>query len=279
MDALRTRPPRNTGPIELRDYGPSGRRLGTAADCYDGSPWELHRGELVEQMGSKDIHGILMALLAALFRTHARPSLTVMSDVYCDLSDAEGPSLRAPDVALVSGLSTPKNEAFAGTPILAVEVRGTQSKRYLEEKVKLYLEHDWPWVWIVHAERQEVEVLQPRVGSVVYRRGTEVPLLPELDKYGLTAVPVDALFDEREFSRFNDEWVRARERSQASVEVRAQAVLDVLRARSLAVPEPVRARILASSDLAALERGLMLAATAPSAEAFASEIMGALTAA
>ena len=28
MDALRTRPPRDTGPIELRDYGPSGRRLG-----------------------------------------------------------------------------------------------------------------------------------------------------------------------------------------------------------------------------------------------------------
>ena len=271
MDALRTRPPRNTGPIELRDYSSSGRRLGTAADCYDGSPWELHRGELVEQMGSKDIHGILMALFAALFRTHARPGLTVMSDVYCDLSDAEGPSLRAPDVVLVRGLSTPKNEAFAGTPILAVEVRGTQSKRYLEEKVKLYLEHDWPWVWIIHAERQEVEVLQPRVGSVVYRRGTSVPFLPDLDKYGLTAVPVEALFDEREVSRFNDEWVRARER--------ADAVLNVLRARSLALPEPVRARILASGDLASLERCLVLAATAPSAEAFASEIMGALTAA
>ncbi|MCC6554154.1 MAG: Uma2 family endonuclease [Polyangiaceae bacterium] len=275
MDAVRTRPPRNTGPIELRDYGPTGRRLGTAADCFDGSPWELHRGELVEQMGSKDIHGILMALLAALFRTHARPGLTVMSDVYCDLSDAEGPSLRAPDVVLVRGLTSPKNEAFTGTPILAVEVRGTQSKRYLDEKVKLYLEHDWPWVWIVHAERQEVEVLQPHVGSVVYRRGTEVPLLPELDKYGLGAVPVEALFDEREVSRFNDEWVQAR----TSVEVRAQAVLDVLRARSLAVPERVRARVLACSDLAALERCLVLAATAPSAEAFASEIMGALTAA
>jgi hypothetical protein len=141
--------------------------------------------------------------------------------------------------------------------------------------VKLYLEHDWPWVWIIHAERQEVEILRPRVGSVVYRRGTEVPLLPELDKYGLEAVPVAALFDERELGRYNDEWVQAR----TSVEVRAQAVLDVLRARSLAVPEPVRARILASGDLAALERCLVLAATALSAEAFASEVTGVLTAA
>lgn len=55
----------------MRDYGPNGCKLGTFADCYDGSPWELHRGELVEQIGARDIHGILMALIAALFRTHA----------------------------------------------------------------------------------------------------------------------------------------------------------------------------------------------------------------
>ena len=113
-----------------------GRRLGTVADCYDGSPWELHRGELVEQMGSKDIHGLVMAILAALFHTHARTGLTVMTDVYCDLSDDEGPSLRAPDVVIVRDLAQAKNEAYRGTPVLAVEVRGTQSKRYLEEKVR-----------------------------------------------------------------------------------------------------------------------------------------------
>jgi hypothetical protein len=54
MNALPARPPRDTGPIELRDFGPTGRRLGTAADCYDGSrhvasggyslqsPWDPH---------------------------------------------------------------------------------------------------------------------------------------------------------------------------------------------------------------------------------------------
>jgi hypothetical protein len=220
-------------------------------------------------MGSKDIHGVLMALLAALLRTHARPGLTVMTDVYCDLSDAEGPSLRAPDVVLVGDLSKPKNEAYTGTPILAIEVRGTQSKRYLEEKVKLYLEHDWPSIWIVHAERQEIEVLQPGAGSVVYRRGSVVSLLPELDKHGLTAVPVAALFDESEASRFNDEWVQTRERTQTM----QRAILEVLRARGLDVPEGVRARVLATGDIATLERWLALAATAPSVEAFARAIV------
>src|SRR5262249_57469448 len=86
MKALLVRLPRDTGPIELRDFGPTGRRLGTVADCYDGSPWELHRGELWEQMGSKDIHGIVMALLARLFGIHARPGMTVMTDVYSHLS-------------------------------------------------------------------------------------------------------------------------------------------------------------------------------------------------
>jgi Uma2 family endonuclease len=262
MYALRSRPPRNTGPIELRDFGPTGRRLGTPADCYDGSPWELHRGELWEQMGSKDIHGIVMAILAALFRTHARPGMTVMNDVYCDLSDATGASLRAPDVVVVSDLAAPKDEVYTGTPILAVEIRGTQSKRYLEEKVKLYLEHAWPCTWIVHAERREVEVLRPGSGSVLYRAGAAVPLPPALDKHGLRALPVAAFFDDAEASRCNDGWVQARET--------AQAVLAVLAARGLVVSDAARARVLDTRDPATLHRWLTLAATAPSAEAFAA---------
>ncbi|MGK4002643.1 Uma2 family endonuclease [Sorangium sp. So ce1036] len=259
-----TRPPRNTGPIELRDFGPTGRRLGTAADCYDGSPWELHRGELVEQMGSRDIHGIVMALVAALFRTHAREGLTVMTDVYCDLSDQAGPSLRAPDVVVVGDLAAPRNDAYRGTPVLAVEIRGTQSKRYLEEKVKLYLEHDWPWVWIAHAERRELEVVRPGSASITYRPGAEVPLLPELGKHGLGAVPVAALFEERDASRFTDEWVAAR--------TQARAILAVLAARGLAVPGAVEARVLACEAPAALERWLAAAATAASGEAFADVV-------
>jgi Putative restriction endonuclease len=264
MEALPTRPPRDTGPIELRDFGPMGRRLGTKADCYDGSPWELHRGELVEQMGSLDIHGIVMALVAALFHTHARAGLTVMTDVYCDLSDDEGPSLRAPDVVLVRDLTQARNAAYRGTPVLAVEVRGTQSKRYLEEKVKLYLEHDWPWVWIVHAERREVQVMRAGTASVTYRPGALVPLLPELDEHGLEEVPVAAFFEKRESDRFTSRWMEARGEAHG----RAQALASVLAARGLAVPDAVRARVEATTDLALLDRWLVVAATCTSAEAF-----------
>jgi len=270
MEALSARPPRDTGPLEIRDFGPTGRRLGTFDDCYEGSPWELHRGELWEQMGSKDIHGIVMALLAALFRTHARQGITVMTDVYCDLSDAVSASLRAPDVVMVGDLAKPKDAVYTGTPILAVEVRGTQSKRYLEEKVKLYLEHDWPCTWIVHAERQEVEVVRPGTAPVVYRRGAEVPFLPELDRYGLPALPVTAFFDQEEARPFNDGWVAAQERAQQ----RVLAVLSVLDARDLVIPDAARARVRACRDDRALARWLTLAATATTGEAFAEALAG-----
>lgn len=260
MTALPFRPPRDTGPIEVRDYGPSGRKLGTFEDCYTGSPWELHRGELVEQMGSRDIHGILVALITALFRTHARPGLTVMTDVYCDLSDATGPSLRAPDVALVSGLTRPKDDFFRGTPLVAVEVRGTQSKRYLEEKVKLYLEHDWPCTWMVHASRGEVEVVEPGKAPVVYRAGSEVPLVPQLDRHELTAVPVTALFDQLQAIRYADGWVQAR--------ARAASVLEVLTARGLVLSPADRERVATCTDPELLSKWLVAAATAPDSAAF-----------
>ncbi|MEP7123020.1 MAG: Uma2 family endonuclease, partial [Byssovorax sp.] len=138
------------------------------------------------------------------------------------------------------------------------------SKRYLEEKVKLYLEHDWPTVWIAHAERREVEVVTSGVASVTYPLGTEVPFPADLDKYHLKAVPVAAFFDEREISRFNDGWVKATGR--------AQAILDVLDARNIAVPGSLRARVANCSDPALIDRWLAQAATCADAVAFAKAI-------
>ena len=268
MDAERTRAPRNTGPIELRDFGPNGRRLGTPDDCYDGSPWELHRGELVEQMGSKDIHAIVMALLAALFSVHARDGITTMADVYCELSDEQGQSLRAPDVVLVKDLLEPKDAAYSGIPVLAVEIRGTQSKRYLEEKVKLYFEHDWPEVWIVHAEREEVEILRPGLASVVYRKGSEVPLPEELDKYGLTKVPVSSFFDQQEVTEFVAKWVHAHGETRG----RLKSIHQVLLARGLDVPSKTLGRMSTETDLAKIDRWITLAATAPDVSTFVNAL-------
>ena len=268
MDAERTRAPRNTGPIELRDFGPLGRRLGTPDDCYDGSPWELHRGELVEQMGSKDIHAIVMALVTALFAVHARDGITTMTDVYCDLTDDSGESLRAPDVVLVRDLFMPQNEAYRGIPVLAVEVRGTQSKRYLEEKVKLYLDHDWPEVWIIHAERHEVEILRRGLASVVYCKGSDVPLPKDLDKYGLTKVPATSFFDQQEVTQFVAKWVHARGEARGEARGRVASIIQVLLARGLDLPPKALVRITNETDLARVDRWLTLAATVSTADAF-----------
>lgn len=271
MHALRKtptlRPPPDSGPIALRGFGPNGGRLGTVADCEEDSGWELHHGELVEQMGSKDIHGVVIALIAALFRTHARPSLVVLTDVYCDLSDEKGPSLRAPDVVLAGGM-VPHNDVLRVKPILAVEVRGTQSKKYLEQKVQLYVEHEWPCVWIAHAERAELEVVQPGMAPVVYRPGAFVPLPPELDKYGLTEVPVTGVFDGEALAPYNDGWVAARERAAE----RRRSIFAVLDARGLRFPDAVRLQIERELQPEKLTAWLALAATATDGQAFAQQL-------
>ena len=49
-------------------------------------------------------------------------------------------------LVIVGDFTSPRNEAYRGTPVLAVEVRGDAIKRYLADKVQLDLEHDWTWV-------------------------------------------------------------------------------------------------------------------------------------
>lgn len=240
MRALQKRPPRDTGPLEWRDYGPQGCRLGTYDDCYEGSSWELHRGELVEQMGSKDLHAVVMAIITALFRCHAIRGLRTMTDVYCDLTDALGPSVRAPDVVLVDGTGPLRDDFVRVTPVLAVEVRATQSKKHIEEKVSLYLSHDWPLLWIAHAERGELEVQRPHAEPVVIRPGSDVPLPPELHKHGMRSIPVEALFDEAIAERYTEGWVQMR-------------TLSRLFERRLG-------RALSADELGALHRALALGA-------------------
>ncbi len=273
-----------TGPIELRDVGPTGRKLGTPDDCYDDSPWELHRGELVEKPVSHDIHSVAMVFSSTLFRVHARDGHTVMNDVYCVLDDEHGASRRAPDTVLVKQLVNPKGEAFRGLPILAVEIRATQSKKNLDEKVQLYLEHDWPTVWIVHTERREVEVVKKGLASVVYRVGTQVPLVPELDKYGLTSVPVSAFFDDVEGIKYTDGWVHARGHASGFADglasgfvdgrtrERASALIDVLTMRGFVVTPLVRERVLSCGDLDQLQRWFGLALKATNLDAFVADM-------
>jgi hypothetical protein len=270
-----------TGPIEQRDFGPNGRRLGTPADCEDDdTPWELHRGELVERPVSHDIHSVVIGILTNLFGSHVRDGYSAMPDIHCVLDDALGKSRRAPDVVIARTIKNPKNEALHGIPVLAVEVRATQGKKHLEEKVKLYLEHDWPTVWNVHTERREVEVVQQGLASVTYRPGASVPLPVELDKYGLSSMPVTAFFDVNEASKYIDQWVRANGyndgrangyndgRNDGIAQGRAAALVDVLLVRRLDVPDSARKRIASCTDLDTLQRWFTLALTATNIDEF-----------
>jgi hypothetical protein len=298
------RPLVRTGPIAQRDRGPNGRPLGTPDDCYEDSPWELHRGELVERPVSYDIHAVVMGILTALFHVHARDGYTIMDDIDCVLDDDLGESRRAPDVAIVHQLENPKGEAYRGIPVLAVEIRATQRKKHLEEKVALYIDHDWPTVWLVHTEGRKVEVVKKGLASVVYRIGTSVPMIPELDKYGLSTVPVSAFFDDVESSTYIDAWVKKRSFSDGRkkglvdgrkkglvdghkkgiadghkkgivdgrTRERARALLDVLLVRGFDVPANVRERITSCTDLDTLQRWFTRALTATNAHAFVKSL-------
>ncbi len=268
--------PRNTGPIELRDLGPNGRPLGTPDDCYDGSRWDLHRGELVLQMSAKLEHCVVMGMLTTLFNTHARHDVKALPDVYCDLSDDKGSSLRAPDVVIVEGVEPDPNDPSGGpvrgNPLLAVEIRATQSKKQLDEKIKLYVEHDWPEIWLVHTDRDEVEVLRQGSKRRTFVRGDDVPLVPEVDKYGLKALPVAAFFDEAEMKKYTHEWVErcveTKTRTTVELQTRSKILLETLLIRGLDVSAAARARITKCTDLDTLTRWFKLAMTAPNADAF-----------
>lgn len=55
-----------------------------------------------------------------------------------------------------------------------------------------------------------------------------------------------------------------REKADLRTEGRAESVLTLMRARGLAVSEPVKAQVLSCKDLSQLERWLLRAATAAS---------------
>ncbi len=99
---------------------------------------------------------------------------------------------------------------------------------------------------------------------MVYRRGTYVPLMPELDKHGLTALPVAAFFDEQQAIRFNDGWATALKG--------ARMVLGFVDARGFVLPQAARERVLAERDEHVLDRWVPLAATARSADAFVASL-------
>jgi len=180
-----------------------------------------------------------------------------------DAGYALGPGdLRAPDVAV--GNVPDRPGWIAGVPPLALEYAGSgQDEDKLREKIADLLEAGTRWVWVVRLlGPRRVEVHAP--GEAVRTVGPGDQLhAPGVLK---NPVPVEALYDRKAAheATFRNLLQRQGYESLEAVrdEGRAQALLAVLAARGIAVPEEARARILACRDVAQLDAWIQRAAIA-----------------
>jgi Arc/MetJ-type ribon-helix-helix transcriptional regulator len=98
------------------------------------------------------------------------------------------------------------------------------------------------------------------VPSILHEMELVSMVLPEAARSALEAMMTMMTSGSYEYqSDLVKRWVR--EVAEAKAEGKAEAVLQLLEARSVAVGDEVRARILACRDLAQLERWLLRAAT------------------
>ncbi|MEO7327065.1 MAG: Uma2 family endonuclease [Minicystis sp.] len=184
-----------------------------------------------------------------------------------DAGYSAGPKdLRAPDVSV--GNVPDKPGWIQGVPPLAVEYAGSgQDEATLQLKIADLLGAGTKWIWVVR-------LLGPRRVEV-HERG--VPLRTfgpgeELIAPGILQNPVlvEALFDREVAHRFTLRNLLQREgyqslddvREEGREEGRARAVLAVLAARGVPVPDEIAARILACHEAATLDGWLRRAATA-----------------
>lgn len=179
-------------------------------------------------------------------------------------------SLRAPDIAL--GNVPDRPGWISGVPPLAVEYASTgQDEDELQSKIAELLEAGTRWLWVVRlVGPRRVEVYEKGQPMRTFGPGEEL-LAPGVLR---NAVPVEALYDRsvaHEHTLRNLLQRRGYEsldevREQGREEGRAQALLDVLEARGLAVSATVRERVLGTRDPEVLRGWLGRAITVARAE-------------
>ena len=136
-----------------------------AAMPDDGNRWELVAGELIMMTPAGWKHGAIAGRLQAWLASHVEENdlgLVFAAETGFRLS-RNPDTIRAPDVAFVAKgrlTSLPTQEVFwPGVPDLAVEVVSPNDRaRYVEEKVKAWLEAGCAMVWVVDPEPETVTV-------------------------------------------------------------------------------------------------------------------------
>jgi Uma2 family endonuclease len=128
---------------------------------------ELIRGEWRPMNPPGIWHGVLAARIAYFLSAWVLPrglgEVTVESGY---ILERDPDTVVGPDVAFLRAERVPSPDRIAkfgpSYPDLAVEVVSpSQSLRFVEEKVRIYLEVGTPLVWVVHPQRRTVTVYAP----------------------------------------------------------------------------------------------------------------------
>jgi hypothetical protein len=254
-----------------------------AADLHPGSRYELHDGHPIYCAPTGGDGARTTIAGAEVLDTD--PAVTE-AGIDAGYSPSPG-TLRAPDVSV--GNVPDKMGWIQGVPPLALEYAGVgQDEAKLQLKVTDLLDAGTRFVWVVR-------LVGPRRVEV-YEKGKPVRTLgpgEELAAPGIlqNTFPVEAFYDRGTAHRLTlrnllqrlgyssldevrdegrDEG-RNEGRNEGRDEGRAAALLTVLAARGIAVPEAERARIMACRETPVLEEWLRRAVSASSL----SEILGA----
>lgn len=242
----------------------------TAADLRPGSRYELHDGHPIycAPTGGDGARSTIAG--AEILDTD--PAVT---EAGIDAGYAPSPGmLRAPDVSVGN-----VPDAFGwikGVPPLALEYAGSgQEEEKLQTKITDLLEAGTQVIWVVRlVGPRRIEVYEPARPVRTVGPG-ELLGAPGILK---NSYPVEAFYDRATAHRLTMRNLLEREgyasldevreegvatgREQGLEQGRASAVLTVLEARGIALPEPERARILACRDARQLDDWLRRAASA-----------------
>jgi Uma2 family endonuclease len=131
--------------------------------------WELYRGELIKVSPSGGRHGQLSVKIGRLVEKFVEaPKLAVVCGAETGFILARNPdTVRAPDVSFVKKTRIPSEGVPDGfwpfAPDLAVEVVSPgDSAQELSEKIKDYLDHGVPLIWVVYPKTKSIAVHTPK---------------------------------------------------------------------------------------------------------------------
>lgn len=253
------------GVRRVTDRGPF-----NAEQIRAGDPYELSNGHPIYCLPTGGRGGA--AALAAGAALASDPAVT-SAGVDVGFSPEPG-TLRAPDIAI--GHAPNAVGWVRGVPPLAVEYADTgQNEDELQQKIRDLLTAGTQLIWVVR-------LVGPRRVEI-YEQGAAAPRVvnedAELSAPGIlmNKVPVAAMFDPGAAQRLtlrnllqrqgvkDINAIREEARKEGHLEGRAEAILDILAARGVAVDNATSATIRACTDIQTLRRWLACAAIAEEA--------------